>query len=122
MRESLPDIAELADRELPTLCAGSVAPDAVRYYSDLGKFGTNFYLENRKDTWGRSVSAMFPGVRKPSSSVRACSSGKFFAIAMSCAKGAWSGADSHFSCISPMTASGRPRIVRSSSSVRGTAW
>ncbi|MBS10188.1 MAG: hypothetical protein CME19_01125 [Gemmatimonadetes bacterium] len=59
MRESLPDIAELADRELPTLCAGSVAPDAVRYYSDLGKFGTHFYLENRKDTWGRSVSGMF---------------------------------------------------------------
>ena len=56
----------------------------------------------------RSVRAMFPGVRKTSSSVRACRSGKFFAIAMSCAKGAWSGADSHFSCISPMTASGRP--------------
>lgn len=68
LRIDLPDIAELADRELTAFCAGSVAPDAVRYYSDLGKFGTHFYSENRAETWGKAVSGMFdahPGFSDP---------------------------------------------------------
>ncbi len=59
LRASLPDVAELADRERPAFCAGSVAPDAMRYCSDLGKFGTHFYSEDRPETWGQSVSGMF---------------------------------------------------------------
>ena len=59
LRTTIPDVAELADRELPSFLAGCVAPDALRYFSDLGKFGTHFYKEDRKETWGRSVSGMF---------------------------------------------------------------
>lgn len=59
LREDLPDIADLADRERPAFYAGSIAPDALRYYSDLGKFGTHFYTESRQETWGHAVSGMF---------------------------------------------------------------
>ena len=59
LKTDLPDIAELADRELSAFCAGSVAPDALRYFSDLGKYGSHFYSESRKETWGRSVLGMF---------------------------------------------------------------
>ena len=59
LRAQLPDIAELADRELTAFCAGSIAPDALRYYSDLGKFRTHFYSEGRKETWGHAVSGLF---------------------------------------------------------------
>jgi hypothetical protein len=70
LESDLPDIAQLADRELPAFCAGSVAPDALRYFSDLGKYGSHFYSENRKGTWGKSVSNMFeahPGLSDPGS-------------------------------------------------------
>ena len=66
----IPDIGELIDRERSAFFSGTIAPDAVRYFSDLGKFGTHFYLEERKETWGRSVSGMFeahPGLSDPGS-------------------------------------------------------
>jgi hypothetical protein len=59
LRSELPDIGELADRELVAFNAGGVAPDALRYFSDLGKYGTHFYSETRKETWGHAVSGMF---------------------------------------------------------------
>jgi len=59
LRTRLPDIAKLADRALTAFCAGSIAPDAMRYFSDLGKFGTHFYSEGRKETWGCAVSGLF---------------------------------------------------------------
>ncbi|MBE82653.1 zinc dependent phospholipase C family protein [bacterium] len=59
LKVSLPDVAAVAGRELSAFCAGSVAPDALRYFSGLGKFGTHFYSEDRKETWGKAVSGMF---------------------------------------------------------------
>lgn len=70
LRTRLPDTAELADRELTAFCAGSIAPDAMRYFSDLGKFGTHFYSESRKETWGCAVSGLFeahPNLSDPGS-------------------------------------------------------
>jgi len=57
-RES-PELAAAADMHLPEFLAGSVAPDALRYVSRMGKFGTHFYSEDREETWGRSVTGMF---------------------------------------------------------------
>ena len=59
LRSELPDIADLADRERSAFSAGGVAPDALRYFSDLGKFGTHFYSETRKETWGHAVGGLF---------------------------------------------------------------
>jgi hypothetical protein len=57
--DQLPDIAELVDREAPSFYAGGIAPDALRYFSDLGKFGTHFYSESRRETWGGAISGLF---------------------------------------------------------------
>ncbi len=57
--DQLPDIAEVVDREAPSFYAGGIAPDALRYFSDLGKFGTHFYSESRRETWGHAVSGLF---------------------------------------------------------------
>lgn len=69
LRRTSPDTAEFADRHLPDLMAGSVAPDAMRIVGRLGKFSTHFYAEDRKETWGKSVSGMFrhhPDLSDPS--------------------------------------------------------
>lgn len=68
LREEGGDAAALAERHLPELLAGSVAPDGLRYVADMGKFGTHFYLEDREETWGDAVCGMFrthPGLADP---------------------------------------------------------
>lgn len=70
MRSALPDVAALADREMAAFTAGSVAPDALRHFSDLGKFGSHFYSEQKRETWGRAVAGMFeahPDLSDPAS-------------------------------------------------------
>lgn len=59
LRETCPSAAEIADEHLPNLLAGSIAPDGLRYFAKLGKFGTHFYSEDRQETWGKAVSGMF---------------------------------------------------------------
>jgi hypothetical protein len=59
LRKERPEAAELADRHLPDFLAGSGSPDGMRYIGRMGKLATHFYVENRKDTWGKAVSGMF---------------------------------------------------------------
>jgi hypothetical protein len=59
LRESLPEAAALADRNLPDFVAGSVAPDGLRFIGAMGKWATHFYAEDREETWGKAVAGMF---------------------------------------------------------------
>ena len=59
LRDSCPRAAEIADRYLPDFLAGAVAPDGLRHFARLGKYGTHFYEEDRRETWGKAVSGMF---------------------------------------------------------------
>lgn len=55
----LPEAGALIGRYLPELMAGSIAPDAMRLLGKMGKYGSHFYEEARRETWGKSVSGMF---------------------------------------------------------------
>jgi len=55
----LPEVGALSGRYLPELVAGSMAPDAMRLLGKMGKYGSHFYTEDRRETWGKSVSGMF---------------------------------------------------------------
>jgi hypothetical protein len=55
----LPEVGALTAAYLPELLAGSLAPDAMRALGKLGKYGSHFYSEDRRETWGKSVSGMF---------------------------------------------------------------
>ncbi len=59
LRETHPQAADLADEHLRHWLAGSIAPDGLRIFAKLGKFGTHFYAEDQKETWGKAVSGMF---------------------------------------------------------------
>ncbi len=59
LAHELPDIGAFTARYLPDFLAGSLAPDAMRLQGHLGKYGSHFYTEDRRETWGKSVSGMF---------------------------------------------------------------
>ena len=59
LRETHSQVASLADRHLPELIAGALAPDALRSLGRMGKEATHFYTENRRETWGQAVSGLF---------------------------------------------------------------
>ena len=59
IRSDRPDAAAVADRHLPSLVAGSAAPDGMRYVGQLGKMATHFYVEDRRETWGKAVEGLF---------------------------------------------------------------
>ena len=59
LERDLPEVGALSKRYLPDLVAGSMAPDAMRLLGKMGKYGSHFYTEDRRETWGKSVSGMF---------------------------------------------------------------
>ena len=59
LERDLPEAGALSGRYLPELVAGSMAPDAMRLFGKMGKYGSHFYTEERRETWGKSVSGMF---------------------------------------------------------------
>ena len=59
IERDMPEIGALTGRYLPELVAGSMAPDAMRLLGKMGKYGSHFYTEDRRETWGKSVSGMF---------------------------------------------------------------
>ena len=59
LERDLPEIGALSGRYLPELVAGSMAPDAMRLLGKMGKYRSHFYEEDRRETWGKSVSGMF---------------------------------------------------------------
>ena len=59
LERDLPEVGTLSGRYLPELVAGSMAPDAMRLLGKMGKYRSHFYEEDRRDTWGKSVSGMF---------------------------------------------------------------
>jgi hypothetical protein len=66
--EGLPGAGDLVHRHFPDFLAGSLAPDAMRSLGKLGKFDSHFYEENKRETWGKSVSGLFeahPGLSNP---------------------------------------------------------
>ena len=59
LERDLPEVGALNRQYLPDLVAGSMAPDAMRLLGKMGKYGSHFYTEDRRETWGKSVSGMF---------------------------------------------------------------
>ncbi len=59
LERDLPEVGALSGRYLPELVAGSMAPDAMRLLGKMGKYRSHFYEEDRRETWGKSVSGMF---------------------------------------------------------------
>ena len=59
LERDLPEVGALNRRYLPDLVAGSMAPDAMRLLGKMGKYGSHFYTEEQRETWGKSVSGMF---------------------------------------------------------------
>ncbi len=59
LERDFPEVGALSGRYLPELVAGSLAPDAMRLFGKMGKYGSHFYTEDRRETWGKSVSGMF---------------------------------------------------------------
>ncbi len=59
LERDLPEAGALSGRYLPELVAGSMAPDAMRLLGKMGKYRSHFYEEDRRETWGKSVSGMF---------------------------------------------------------------
>ena len=59
LAHELPELGALTERYLPDFLAGSMAPDAMRSLGNLGKYESHFYTEDRRETWGKSVSGMF---------------------------------------------------------------
>ena len=59
LERDLPEVGALSGRYLPELVAGSMAPDAMRLLGKMGKYGSHFYTEEQRETWGKSVSGMF---------------------------------------------------------------
>ena len=59
LERDLPEVGALSGRYLSELVAGSLAPDAMRLFGKMGKYGSHFYTEDRRETWGKSVSGMF---------------------------------------------------------------
>ena len=64
LERDLPEIGALTGRYLPELVAGSMAPDAMRLLGKMGKYGSHFYAEERRETWGKSVSGMFERISR----------------------------------------------------------
>ena len=59
LAHELPELGALTAQYLPDFLGGSTAPDAMRSLGSLGKYGSHFYTEDRRETWGKSVSGMF---------------------------------------------------------------
>ncbi|MDP6042119.1 MAG: zinc dependent phospholipase C family protein [Candidatus Latescibacteria bacterium] len=59
LEAELPEVGALTAAYLPEFLAGSLAPDAMRAIGKMGKYGSHFYSEDRRDSWGKSVSGMF---------------------------------------------------------------
>lgn len=59
LERDLPEVGALSGQYLPELVAGSMAPDAMRLLGKMGKYRSHFYEEDRRETWGKSVSGMF---------------------------------------------------------------
>ena len=59
LEAELPEVGVLTAGYLPEFLAGSLAPDAMRALGKMGKYGSHFYSEDRRETWGKSVSGMF---------------------------------------------------------------
>ncbi|MCY3871405.1 MAG: zinc dependent phospholipase C family protein [Gemmatimonadetes bacterium] len=59
LERDLPEVGALNRQYLPDLVAGSMAPDAMRLLGKMGKYGSHFYTEEQRETWGKSVSGMF---------------------------------------------------------------
>ncbi|MDE2998624.1 MAG: hypothetical protein OXU79_06035 [Gemmatimonadota bacterium] len=57
--DECPEAAAFADAHTPDLLAGTCAPDGLRFVGNRGKFATHFYSDDRRETWGRSVSGLF---------------------------------------------------------------
>ena len=67
--KTLPDVGALTHTYFSDFLAGSLAPDAMRSLGQLGKFRSHFYSEDKRETWGKSVSGMFathPDLANPS--------------------------------------------------------
>lgn len=59
LEAELPDVGRMTAQYLPDFLAGAIAPDAMRSLGRLGKLGSHFYAEEKRETWGKSVSGMF---------------------------------------------------------------